>query len=176
MRRGVILLILVAALACKDEKPVPANPDVANKVTTKPVTLFFEGPDMLLAGERREVAVPENPAAAASVVVRELFKGSANAAVPRLFPDDTVLRAAYLLPDGTVVIDLGGQTLTDGWSTGTHQELMAIYSLVQTLATNFSEARRVRILVNGTPSETLGGHVWLGRPLVPVQSLVGRKG
>ena len=178
MRRAVFLLIVLVALACRDEKRAPgsANPDVENKVTTRPVTLFFEAPDMLLAAERREVAMPENPAAAASVVIRELLKGSASAAVPRLFPEDTVLRAAYLLPDGTVVVDLGGQTLTDGWSTGTHQELMAVYSMVQTLATNFSEARRVRILLNGTPAETLGGPVWLGRPLVPVQSLVRRTG
>ena len=177
MRRGAILLSLAALFACgKDEKPIAANPDVANKVTTRPITLFFEGPDMLLAGERREAAMPENPAAALPVVIRELLKGSASAAVPRLFPEDTILRAAYLLPDGTAVVDLGGPTLTDGWSTGTHQELMAIYSLVHTLAANFDGARRVRILLNGTPSETLGGHVWLGRPLVPVRSLVGPKG
>jgi hypothetical protein len=127
-------------------------------------------------GETREVAVPENPAAAISTVLRELLKGSANSGVDRLLPEDTLLRAAYLLPEGTVIVDLGGPTLTEGWSTGTHQELMAIYSIVQTLASNFAEVRRVRILLNGTPSETLGGHVWLGRPLVPVQSLVRRQG
>ncbi|HEX6178996.1 MAG TPA: GerMN domain-containing protein [Thermoanaerobaculia bacterium] len=178
MRRTFFLTVaLVAALACnRDEKPLTPNLDVENKVTTRPVTLFFEAPDMLLAGERREVALPENPAAAASVVIRELLKGSANAAVPRLFPEDTQLRAAYLLPEGTVVVDLGGPTLTDGWNTGTHQELMAIYSLVETLTTNFPAARRVRILLNGTPSETMGGHVSLGRAFVPVPGLVRRQG
>ena len=39
-----------------------------------------------------------------SSVIRELLKGSANQAVPRLFPADTILRAAYLLPDGTVLV------------------------------------------------------------------------
>jgi len=130
---------------------------------------------MLLVPEHRDVALPENPAAAVPMVVRELLKGSPNAAVPRLFPADAILRAAYLLPDGTVIVDLGGPTLTDGWATGTHQELMAIYSLVQTLIANFAEAKRVRILVNGAPAETLGGHVSLARALTPMPSLSARR-
>ena len=72
-------------------------------------------------------------------------------------------------------IDVGGQTLTDGWNTGTHQELMAIESLVQTLVANFEGAHRVRILVNGSPAETLGGHVSLSRSLGPMPSLVSAR-
>jgi hypothetical protein len=167
------LLPLLAA--CRKEKPLTTNLNMENKVAVRPVTLYYESPETaLLAPERREVALPENPAGAMPVVLRELLKGSANAAVPRLLPPDTVLRAAYLLPDGTVLVDLGGPTLTAGWGTGTHQELMAIYSVVQTVVTNFPEARRVRLLLNGTPSETLGGHVALGRPLGPMPGLVAR--
>ena len=125
--------------------------------------------------ERRDVPLPENPAGAVPLVVRELLKGSANAAVPRLFPADVVLRGAYLLPDGTAFVDLGGPTLTKGWETGRHQELMAVYSLVQTMVANFPEARRVRILVNGAPAETLGGHVALSRSLTPLPSLSDRR-
>jgi hypothetical protein len=92
--------------------------------------------------------------------------------VPRLFPADAVARAVYLLPDGNVVVDLGGPTLTNGWGTGSHQELMAIYSLVETVTTNFGQARRVRILINGAPAETLGGHISLAHSLVPFPALV----
>jgi hypothetical protein len=168
--------LLVALAACRREKPLTTNLNVENKVTVRAVTLFYESPEtLLLAPERRDVAVPENPAGAMPVVLRELLKGSANAAVPRLLPADTVLRAAYLLPDGTVLVDLGGPTLSAGWGTGTHQELMAIYSVVQTVVANFPEARRVRLLLNGTPSDTLGGHVALGRPLAPMPSLVSSR-
>jgi hypothetical protein len=108
------------------------------------------------------------------VVVRELMKGPALPTGPalRLFPADTVVRGTYLLPGGTVVVDLGGTTLSQGWGTGSHQELMAVYSLVQTLATNFADARRVRIVINGTPAETLAGHVSLSRSLIPQPGLV----
>src|SRR5205814_1359802 len=135
------------------------------------VSLYFESPDMVLVPERRDVPLPENPAAAIPVVVRELMKGSANPSVPRLFPADTVVRAAYLLPDGIVVVDLGGQTFTDGWATGTHQELMAIQSLVQTVTQNFADAKYVRIVVNGAPAETLGGHVSLAHSLSAMPGL-----
>ena len=109
---------------------------------------------MLLGTEQRNVALPENPAAAMPVVVRELFKPPASVAHARSFPADTVVRAAYLLPDGTAFVDLGGATLTQGWPAGSHEELMAVYSLVETVMANFPEAKKVRILVNGAPAET----------------------
>lgn len=140
------------------------------------VQLYFEGPEMLLTPERRDIALPASAAAALSAVLQELLKGSASEAVPRLLPADVELRAAYLLPDGTAVVDLGGPTLTEGWSTGTHQELMAIQSVVQTVVANFPEARRVRLLVNGSPRDTLGGHLWLGRSFQPMPSMVRRPG
>jgi hypothetical protein len=172
---AVALLLLVVFGACREKKPLTSNLNVENKVTVRSVDLYFESPDMLLVPEHRDVALPENPAAAVPVVVRELLKGSANAALPRLFPADAIVRAAYLLSDGTVLVDLGGPTLTDGWATGSHQELMAIYSLVQTLVANFAEAKRVRILLNGAPAETLGGHVSLARSLTPMPSLSTRR-
>ncbi len=174
MNRRIALVLVIALAACRKEKPLTSNLNVENKVVLRAVTLYYESPEMLLAPERREIPLPENPAGALPVVIRELLKGSANAAVPRLLPADTVLRAAYLLPDGTVLIDLGGPTLSEGWGTGSHQELMAIYSTVQTVVANFPETRRVRFLLNGTPAETLGGHVSLARSISPMPSLVAR--
>ncbi len=172
MRRTALVLLLVAAGCRQKTRPLTSNLAVENKVSMKTVQLYYESPDLLLVPERRDVALPQDPAFALPVVIRELLKGPANAAVPRLFPADAALRAAYYLPDGTVIVDLGGATLTAGWSTGTHQELMAIYSLVQTVVANFPDARRVRILVNGTPAETLGGHISLAHSLVPNPSVV----
>jgi len=145
------LALLVMAGACKQKTETPANLNAANRVSMRQVRLYYESPNMLLAAEGRQIALPESPAAAMPVVVRELMKGPANATLGRLFPADTVVRATYLLPGGTVIVDLGGSTLTQGWGTGSHQELLALYSLVQTLTANFGLTRRVRVLINGTP-------------------------
>ena len=165
--------LLVIVSACSPKKETPANLNVANKVSVRPVHLYFETQNMLLKAETRNIPLPENPAAALPVVVRELMKGPAPASqLARLFPEDTVVRGAYLLPGGTVIVDLGGTTLTQGWGTGTHQELMSLYSLAHSLTANFADARRVRVLINGTPAETLGGHVSLAKSIPPLPTVV----
>jgi hypothetical protein len=166
------MTLALLAAGCRSKKPLTANLNAENKVSVQSVRLFFESPDMALVPEQRNVALPENTAGAVAAVIRELFKGPANPSVPRLFPSDTVVRGAYLLPEGTVLIDLGGQTLTQGWGTGSHQELMAVYSVVQTVTANFPDVKRVRLLLNGGPAETLAGHVSLSRSLTPMQTLV----
>lgn len=176
MKRALLVaLLLASALAgCRRKAAVPANLNAANKVAVRLVQLYYESPRMLLAPEPRNVPIPESQAAAVPVVVRELMKGPADARFGRLFPADTVVRGAYLLPGGTVVVDLGGVTLSRGWGTGSHQEIMAAYSIVQTLSANFSDAKRVRILVNGTPAETLAGHISLARSLSQRPALLDR--
>ena len=177
MRRAVVLSLAILAIVamigggCK-KKALTPNLNLENKVEVRPVTLFFEGPEMLLVRETRNVALPENPAGALSIVARELLKGSANAGVPHIFPRDTIVRSTFLLPDGTAFINLGGNTLSQGWGTGSHEELMAVYSVVQTVTTNFPQAKRVRILVNDEPAETLAGHVNLSRALLPSATYV----
>lgn len=170
MRRAavVVLALVIIAAGCrkKSERSV-GNLNAQNKVTLRVVRLYFEGPSLLLMPEPRNVQAPENPAGAMGVVVRELFKGPANPGFARAFPADTVVRGAFLLPDGTAFVDLGGVTLTQGWPAGSHEELMAVYSLVQTIAANFPEAKKVRVLVNGAPAETLAGHIALDRALLP---------
>ena len=173
MRRVAVLVLAVVAIAgCKKKETPSNNLTVANKVAIRAVRVYFEAPNMLLSAEPRNLPLPENPAGAIPLVVREMMKGPATPQLMRLFPPDTVVRAAYLLPDGTAFVDLGGQTLTAGWGTGTHVELMAVYSLVQTVTANFPETKRVRLLINGEPAETLAGHVWLGKSLQPKTDLV----
>ena len=172
MRRVVVALaILLVASGCP-RKENPKDLTAANKVAVRAVRIYFEASNMLLVAEPRSLPLPENPAAAIPVVMREMMKGPANANLARLFPQDTIVRAAYMLPEGTAFVDLGGPTLTAGWGTGTHEELMAVYSLVQTVTANFPEVKRVRVLVNGEPAETLGGHIWLGKSLQPMPLLV----
>lgn len=170
-RRIVLLAAAILAAACRKSPPLSQNLNAENKVAVRPALLYYEAPTMLLTAERRNVALPENPAGAMAVVMRELFKPSANPSLPPLFPPDATVRATFLV-DNTAFIDLGGATLTNGWGTGTHQELMAVYSVVQTVTANFPEVKKVRILINGEPAETLAGHIGLARSLAPLAALV----
>jgi hypothetical protein len=53
---------------------------------------------------------------------------------------------------------------------------MAVYSIVETVTANFPEAKKVRVLINGSPAETLAGHIALDRSLTPMTSLVDPRG
>lgn len=172
----IAAMLFASAMGCRREVTGTSRAVVSNRVSVRTVTLYFEGDDMLLSSERRDLPVPENPAGALSVVVRELFKGSANASIPRIFPTDTVVRGAFLLPDGNAFVDLGGPTLTQGWGTGSHEEILAVDSIVQTVVSNIPEAKRVRILINGEPAETLAGHISLAGAMVPVPALLSPRG
>jgi hypothetical protein len=176
VRRIAVIALALLALAggCKRKNETAANLNAQNKVAVRPVRLFYESPQLLLAAETRNIPLPESPAGAIPVVVRELLKGPATPTLGRLFPPDTAVRGAYLLSEGTVIVDLGGATLQQGWGTGSHHELMAVYSVVSTIMSNFADARRVRFLVHGAPSETLAGHVSLNKSLVTRPDLLAR--
>jgi hypothetical protein len=176
-RAGLCLLLVMPFFlwSCRKSSTATGSLPTSNAVVKRSVAIYFQSTDMLLMPETRTLSLPANDAAAIGPVVQELLKGSANPRMGRSLPADTVLRGAFLLPEGTAIVDLGGPTLVQGWSTGSHEELLAVYSVVQTLASNFSAVRRVRILVNDEPAETLGGHVSLDRALGPNSSLVGRR-
>ena len=177
MRAAVVfaLVLAVSVGGCRRKDPVSEAAAAANKVTVRSVQLFYGGANQLLTSEPRNVSLPQASAAALPLVMRELVKGPAGKESLRVLPADTVVRGAWLLPGGTVIVDLGGQTLAAGWGTGSHQELLAIQSLAHTATANFEDAQRVRILVNGTQAETLGGHIALTRSFAPRADAVAQR-
>ena len=174
MRRIAVAVLALAMLAgaCRKKATQQSAISAQNQVAPRVVRLYFESAAMLLVPEQRNVQLPQTSAGAMPAVVRELVKGATNPAFARVLPADTVIRGAYLLPDGTAFVDLGGVTITQGWPAGSHEELMAVYSIVETVTANFPEAKKVRVLVNGTPAETLAGHIALDKPLTPNAALV----
>jgi spore germination protein GerM len=178
VKRAVVAITIAAALlavGCRKKSAAVVSADLQNKVAARSVQLFYESPAMTLVPEQRTVSLPESPAGALPLILRELAKGPVNPTALRLLPADVTVRGAYLLPEGTAIVDLGGETLTQGWGTGSHQELMALYSVVQTAVTNIPEVKRVRFLVNGSPAETLGGHVSLARSIAPPPATVAAR-
>lgn len=55
---------------------------------------------------------------------------------------------------------------------GTQSELLTVYALANTLAANFPHLRQLQILVEGTPVDTIKGHVDLRYPVYPDFSFV----
>lgn len=158
-RRRLFLRVTPAPAVSPNVPPATTTP-----LETVRVTLFFPGAgDGKLRPEERDLARPAGPGAFLKAIVGELQKGPTQPGLIRAVPDKIRLRTAFLLPEGEVVLDLA---VDAGLSFGSAEELAIIASLVNTVLQNVADTSRVRILINGEPAETLGGHMDLTRPLL----------
>jgi spore germination protein GerM len=89
----------------------------------------------------------------------------------RALPPTTRLRQVFVLEDGTAYLDFSPE-LRQGIGGGSEEEILAVYSIVNSVAINIPEIRRVGILINGRPVPTLNGHLDLRRPLRPDFKLI----
>lgn len=79
-------------------------------------------------------------------------------------PAGTRLRSLYLTPSGIAYVDLSGE-VSSKHSGGVLQELLTVYSVVNTLTDNLPAVTSVQLLVDGRETDTLAGHVDLRQPL-----------
>ena len=139
---------------------------------TRQMDLFFaDVTGHRLSLERREVT-GENREDLLKRVVEELVKGPANEDRMRTIPEAILVRAVYAR-EKTVWVDLGG-AVQDEHPGGAWTEVLAVYSIVNTLTENFTDVSSVQILINGRESETFAGHVDISTPLESrIQLLAG---
>jgi hypothetical protein len=147
----------------------PHGAEAARRIN---VRLYFEWADQDgLASEEREVAFSPDLAQQLRIVVEEMVKGPTTAGlVPTLNAGTRVLEV-FVRAGGIVYVDLSGEVRADQTG-GSRAELLTVYSVVNTIVTNFPSTRRVQILVDDQAVPSLGGHVDLSRALGPDMTLV----
>ena len=161
-RRGLSFLRVTPAPA--PVSPAAAGTPAVTPVQTVRVTIFFPGKDdEKLHAEERDIPKPAGPSAYLKALFAELKRGPTREALVAALPGKIALRGAYLPADGVAVLDLA---MDPSPSYGSSEEVTIVAALVDTVLQNVSGTTRVRLLVNGEPAETLGGHVDLTRPLL----------
>lgn len=133
--------------------------------------LYFEAADRdgLLA-EERDVAFSPDLAQQLRTVVEELAKGPTSGLLPTL-PAGTRVLEVFVRAHGVACVSLSPE-LVSGLPGGSRPELLTVYSIVNTIVTNFPAVSRVQIVVGDQPVSSLAGHVDLARPLAPDMTLV----
>jgi germination protein M len=153
--------------------PVPTvlagTPAVTPAETVRVTIFFLGGGDDRLHAEERDIPKPAGPDAYLKSLFAELRSGPTRPGLAAVLPPRIQLRNAFLLPDGVAVLDLA---VDSGLSFGSSEEVAIVAALVDTVLQNVADTTRVRILVNGEPAETLGGHVDLTRPLLYLRNEV----
>ena len=134
---------------------------VEQKITVK---LFFLAPDQpALLLEDREVGFSADLSQQVRTVVEELAKGSQKGLGATLAPETRVIDA-FVTPQGVAYVDLSKEA-GEKHPGGSRGELLTVYSIVNSLTSNFPAVKRVQILVDDRQAATLAGHVDLTRPL-----------
>lgn len=156
------------------EVPAAGRPSAAAPAReAKTVQLFFiTEDDNLLHPEKREIPAGPSVVEEAGQAVKELIRGSDKGYISPL-PPETRLRQLFITKDGTAYVDFSREFI-EKHPSGSSAELATVYSIVNTLAFNFKPIKKVFILVEGSEKETLGGHINLSQPFLPLYSLNAR--
>jgi hypothetical protein len=133
--------------------------------------LFFEARERRgLVAEERTVPFSSDLAGQIRGVVEALVEGSQAGLVAPLHPSTRVLEV-FVTARGIAYLDLSKDLQTD-LPAGSEAERLAVYSIVNTVVENFPAVRRVQILIDDRPVQTLAGHVDLSHPLPPDMTLL----
>jgi hypothetical protein len=156
-----------------DNAPAPAP-----SVTTDPAvprikaTLYFASEDGLhLVPFELEVALAEGAVAQARSLIEAQLAAEPPAPLLSTIPKGATLRGVFVSQRNEAFVDLDPAIRT-AHPGGSHQELMTVYTIVNTLLTNLPNLQEVQILIGGQEVDTLAGHVDLRRPLRKNEGLI----
>ena len=133
----------------------------------KSVALFFLASDgNSFHEETREMERGATTTEDAKRALTELVKGPKSGGLAPTAPRDAQLLNLFIDSSGTAYVDFN-RGLRNGLPGGARGELYTVFSIVNTLASNFAQITRVQILVEGSEIPTLAGHVDTRMPLPP---------
>ncbi len=147
---------------------LPAKPGAKIEV----VLFFLSEKDTYLHSEKREINADVSVVGQAKLAVEELLKGSQLGYISP-FPPQTKLRELHVTRDGVAYVDFS-KDIVEKHLSGSSAEISTIYSVVNSLAYNFDSIKRVFILIEGREKETLGGHISLSKPFLPLYDLIAK--
>ena len=183
---GVFGWLVMSALGRILRTPAAASADVAVEApavvppaASEPAagprikaTLFFGAEDgHRLIGVQQDVPLAEGTVAQARALVTALLTTPPVPPLVRTIPEGTAVRGVYVSDQQEVFVDLDA-TVRIKHAGGSMQELLTVYSLVNTLLVNLPTASAVQILIEGREADTLAGHVDLRRPLRKNETLI----
>jgi hypothetical protein len=144
--------------------PAPAQGKPSSQQTARPdepltITLYVPGNEILSSGLMTVKRQPD-------------IQGQAREALTAVFADMRVVQSPVLkeLKLREFFLDAAGTGYVDvvpapqgGIKASAWEELLAVYSIVNTLTQNFDEIKRVRFLIDGKEAQLLAGHIDLSR-------------
>ncbi len=174
---AVIAVVIAAVLIFKGKQPQEKEVEVQvqkeekqEKELMKVKLYFLDGEENVLVEEEKEIEKGKNERDSIRNLLSALFEGPSSPQLLSAVPEGTHLRQVYII-EHVCVVDLTGPIASMA-SDGSSAELLAIYSIVNSITANFPDVRSVKIILDGMERETLFGHVSLKDPFFPDMSYV----
>ena len=123
---------------------------------------FSDKENSFLSAEQRTLLYSKDVVEFGKTILEALIQGPREGLM-RTIPSATTLHSLYVTQDGTAYVDLAA-TIKDAHPGGVHSEQMTIFSIVNSLILNIPEIDAVKILIDGSESVTLAGHIDLRFP------------
>ncbi len=148
-------------------RDVPVITSQQNTEGNRSVILFFAADGTRLAREARDIEPCENDSACLKSILDELLNGPIGE-LGETLPEGTTVDGLRIEGD-TATIDFN-RTFFEAMLPGSSSEMLAVYSVVNTVATNFSQIQKIKINIDGHAVAALH-HLDLSDPLPPDYSL-----
>jgi len=150
------------------------KPEVTKKIVSKEqknVILYFSDEEgEFLIGERNRITKRDGVDEEAKELVAELIRGPKGKLIPTL-PPQTRLISLHVDENGLAKVSFS-KAFTADHPGGSSAEIMTVYSIVNSLTTNFPQIKRVQILVEGKEIESIAGHLSLMKPISSKPDLI----
>lgn len=146
---------------------IPGSPLQQHAESNRSVTLFFAGGITPLTREARELDPCDGDTACLKSVLDELLNGPIGE-FEETVPEGT--KVDSLLIEGDLVTVDFNRLFSEAMQSGSSAEMLAVYSVVNTVTVNFPQIQKVKINVDGNQGVVLQ-HLDLSEPLLPDYSL-----
>lgn len=138
------------------------------------VELYFSSKDgKYLVKEKHTIPELDDNIQQAKKILNELIEGPESKNLFPTIPEGTQLRELYF-HENTAYVDFSSE-LVKNHIGGSSSEIHTIFSIVNTITTNFPKIKYVQILVEGEEIDTIAGHIDTTLPFKQDLSLVQQK-
>jgi spore germination protein GerM len=166
---GIGLIVLFHQQVLNSIKPLFERGSIS--LERKEVLVYFSDPDgEYLIAEKRPILKKNEVKEEAKETILELIKGPKGKLIPTL-PPRTKLLTLQINDAGVARVNFN-PALSKDHPGGSSAEMMTVYSIVNSLALNFPQIKRVQILIDGKSIETITGHLSLRQPISPKPDLI----
>ncbi len=135
--------------------------------------VYFPATSGMLEPELRTMPAELQPTARRRWLAEQLVEGPTTEGLRPALPDGTQVASVFTAPDGTIYVDF---KISETVGMGSTEEMLALYSIVNTLLLDDEAARWAVILINGRQRDTIAGHVDTASPLAARPDLIREAG